>query len=83
MDDDERKDGGQAYPAAWGDYQNGGDYIRGMTLRDWFAGQALSGLCAYSGAGSALLSANPRAMAGTAYVWADAMLSARRNPNDT
>lgn len=35
-------DGGQAYPAAWGNPSLGGDYIEGMTLRDYFAGQALA-----------------------------------------
>ena len=31
-------DGGSAFPRAWVD-------SNGMTLRDWFAGQALAGLC--------------------------------------
>ena len=33
------KDGGQAFP--WG-----GGILGGMTLRDWFAGQALNGMVA-------------------------------------
>lgn len=31
----------QAFPAAWGSPAQGGEYVEGMELRDWFAGQAL------------------------------------------
>lgn len=43
-----RKDGGQAFPSP--DYANGGG-VDGMSLRDWFAGQALGALI--------LLTSNP------------------------
>lgn len=51
--------------------------VNGMSLRDWFAGQALAGTCAYSGEGSKLIDTNPKAIAKTAYIWADAMIAAR------
>lgn len=72
------KDGGPAFPRGQHDSHTGRQvWTTGMTLRDWFAGQALSGICAYSGEGTALLDTNPKAMAKTAYVWADAMIAAR------
>lgn len=39
-----QNDGGQAFPM----YEKR-DALRGMTLRDWFAGQALSGILSSSG----------------------------------
>ena len=59
------RDGGPAFP---------GTAVRippivGMSLRDWFAGQALSGLVA--------LQAGADLTAGAAYEYADAMLKAR------
>jgi hypothetical protein len=44
-----------------------------MTLRDWFAGQALAGMCADPDMGSNTADA----IAGSAYSLADAMLKAR------
>jgi len=44
----------------------------GMTLRDWFAGQALAGLCADCNA-----YLPPREMARASYDLADALLAAR------
>ena len=38
-----RQDGGQAFPRS---YAQGGCGIEGMSLRDWFAGQAVAGLLA-------------------------------------
>ena len=60
-------DGGPAYPS-----QNGHYFEPGMTLRDWFAGHALSTM------------REPEyisfeKMAGIAYKTADAMLVARNN----
>lgn len=49
----------------------------GMSMRDWFAGVALSGFAGYSGERADILSANPEIVAKTAYRWADAMLRAR------
>lgn len=31
----------QAFPAAWGNPKHGGDYVPGMSLRDYFAASAL------------------------------------------
>lgn len=45
----------------------------GMTLRDWFAGQALQGLLA-----SGPHDINPREYAQDSYEYADAMLAARQ-----
>ena len=60
----DRQDGGPAFPCAQ-------DVLRsdeGMSLRDWFAGQALAGMLA-----------NPdnHVTAATAYDFADAMLAER------
>ena len=49
---------------------------RGMTLRDWFAGQALSGYMAYSHPQS-VVGIFPESAAKVAYECADAMLAAR------
>lgn len=65
--------GGQAFPTEGGD-QSGLYPDPGMSLRDWFAGQALSGQLAnryqdqYSDA----------AQASRAYAFADAMIAARK-----
>ena len=45
----------------------------GMTLRDWFASQALIGIMAYNGTKGCGYMAN------VAYEYADAMLAAREN----
>jgi hypothetical protein len=57
-------DGGPAFP------RHGYNSNDGMTLRDWFASQALAGLLAHTGE-----SERNRAVA--AYRYADAMLRAR------
>jgi hypothetical protein len=80
-----RDGGGQAFPTD-GAYSG---YVGGMSLRDWFAGQALAGILAAEagaeGAGAFKMShgvpelnANPDAFAGVAYTLADAMLAARK-----
>jgi hypothetical protein len=66
-------DGGSAFPVEIPAY-NGhpATYVDGMTLRDWFAGQALR---AKYGDGSAM---TPEAAADMAYQLADAMIEARK-----
>lgn len=64
-------EGGPAFPGmnAYPDSHN--DPTRGMSLRDWFAGQALIGLVA---------NAHPSEdVALRAYFYADAMIGARQN----
>ena len=83
----EIEDGGPAFPLRWtcshgADCNCGhcdGDGRRvlleseGMTLRDWFAGQALAGLCAHS-----LGEQDEKCLAAQAYYQADAMLAERK-----
>jgi len=66
-----RYDGGQAYPMGYHRDGNSADH-GGMSLRDWFAGQALAGLIA-----CATSSGDPEKSADYCYQVADAMLKAR------
>lgn len=80
---DEQKDGGPAFPSHPGIYTadaDGGQIRRldapGMTLRDWFAGQALAGMAGIwqkEGLDAADIASD-------AYRLADAMLAARKEP---
>ena len=63
----EKYDGGPAFP---GEYA---EPYRGMSLRDWFAGQALAGLVADSS-----LYSTTKTEAQEAYELADAMLQERK-----
>ena len=65
-----RDDGGPAYPVASTILANS----YGMTLRDWFAGQALAGIYASEGAGDQSWRENA---ATQAFMTADAMLAER------
>ena len=67
---DDIKDGGPAFPLATTSETI--DY-HGMSLRDWFAGQALAGLCAHTETGGH----TPKRQAELAYECADAMLARR------
>ena len=60
-------DGGPAFPTHLYDQTKG----TGMSLRDWFAGQALGGMLQYYD------SDNPEVYAESAYIFADAMLVER------
>lgn len=69
-------DGGPAFP--WEDMKDTNGEPRataGMSLRDWFAGQALSGIMSNSGS---FASMSDSQVAETSYSAADAMLSARK-----
>jgi uncharacterized protein YodC (DUF2158 family) len=75
MTTDKAKDGGPAFPgepsSSW--------YFPGMTLRDWFAGQALAGLIGIAEKVQAKDGGpvNASHFAISAYEMADAMLAAR------
>jgi hypothetical protein len=77
----EIKDGGPAFAAkVWQTDMSGSNWSTasevnwpGMSLRDWFAGQALAGMCGGE-PGAHLI---PDAAAFGAYEYADAMLRAR------
>jgi hypothetical protein len=62
------QDGGPAFPCGFHPEGNSADQF-GMTLRDWFAGQALAG---------AELNMPPSLTAADCYALADAMLEARK-----
>ena len=70
MTDTHIKDGGPAFPIPYGQVMS--DEGRGMTLRDWFAGQALAGYLANGGAAFWDRDAQ------NAYAAADAMIAARK-----
>lgn len=77
-------DGGPAFPLtkeASNDYHPHGPIYCGMTLRDWFAGQALMGDLAAQGAETGEWSSEKGpadALATRCYAFADAMLEARK-----
>lgn len=79
-------DGGPAFPEIWYDFQRdtGQQVVReqysGMTLRDWFAGQALACMKLANS-----WSDNPlywEGVAKSAFVCADAMLAARADKKE-
>lgn len=78
---DERNDGGPAF-AAIGVSSAGDVYHQnGMSLRDWFAGQALAGMVVNAKAsGPEHLDALQNKLAELSYSMADAMLKARSAP---
>lgn len=72
--------GGQAFPCINPRYDgnwNKDPINSGMTLRDWFAGQALAGLLAFPGALNGNTKKEPWAAADIAYSLADAILAER------
>jgi hypothetical protein len=63
-------DGGPAFP-----FDGYGERVSGMTLRDWFAGQALAGVT--SSVNDEISVGQVEGIAEIAYALADAMLAAR------
>jgi hypothetical protein len=78
----ERKDGGPAFPRRGNDHEEG---AKGMTLRDYFAGQAMQATLGSDTAVSEIMAADmdadrsglAKAVAAIAYLFADAMLAER------
>jgi hypothetical protein len=68
-------DGGPAFPSD----NFGQPSHAGMTLRDWFAGQALAGICAPLYDDESPTIWKHREFAKGAYMFADAMLAARKS----
>ena len=68
--DDSR--GGHAFPTLFIEPQHGSGY-QGMSLRDWFAGQALMGAVAHGTGGC-----TAEYLASDSYQIADAMIAARK-----
>lgn len=66
-------DGGPAFPIPYG--QVTCESGKGMTLRDWFAGQALAGLVFHNDYGATI---SDQDIAKGAYSFADAMITARK-----
>lgn len=78
-------DGGSAFPCEGEGHGDPRYHTPGMTLRDWFAGQALAGLLANSGgpiqsngmSGWSYTNCGPDSVAREAYDAADAMIAER------
>lgn len=83
MTDETQKNGGPAFPG--GSFPEHPQQPNGMTLRDWFAGQALTGMLAH-GTRYRPRPGDPEnwheAIAKEAFEIADAMLAEREKPND-
>lgn len=81
MDEKKIDDGGPAFPCVGEGFGNPHYHAPGMTLRDWFAGQALAGMLAYSHVnpmrGNYHENCTVEGAAGDAYRYADAMLAER------
>ena len=79
MSDTKIDDGGPAFPVSGHCVDASGAYCgevvnsKGLSLRDWFAGQALAGICSQSP-----LPDTETEAAKIAYLAADAMLAARK-----
>lgn len=70
--------GGAAFPSPTGNLAQDG----GLTVRDWFAGQALAGILPAGdkhGGGCAFTETEPEWIAEKAYAQADAMMARRQN----
>lgn len=79
MSEEKIKDGGHAFPPGIAVDHAGDTYHGpyGMSLRDWFAGQALVGSMLMLGMDNEALDLSPKAVADHCFSLADAMLKAR------
>lgn len=68
-------DGGPAFPQNWEEGDRAQFINPGMSLRDWFAGQALAGLVPVGN--PMTVNNRPVAIEQAAYILADAMLAER------
>lgn len=77
-----REDGGPAFPEAYWATPESDEpsYRSGMSLRDWFAGQALAGILAFPGAVDGNREKSKGFVAKAAYTYADALLAERSKP---
>ena len=77
-----KDDGGPAFPMPRQDIDLNGEFVKfgspGMSLRDWFAGQCLSGHIAWEG----LEGIDAELIAACAYEMADALLAQRAKKGD-
>lgn len=69
-----------AFPQDIAGRRSDNPWFEGMSLRDWFAGQALSGYIASHAHPQAVNPPNPIKAACEAYEYTDAMLSKRNEP---
>ena len=72
--------GGSAFPAPFWSNEKMRYLDEGMTLRDYFAAQALTGIIAGWNVNSPDCTFNPPAFAARAYIVADAMIAERNKP---
>lgn len=74
----EREDGGPAFPGA--ELPAHPNHPTGMSLRDWFAGQIIAGALANPGLIERVAGRTIEQMMREVYEGADALLSARKEP---
>lgn len=74
-----KKAGGSAFPSGDGMYAGGPCHDNGMTLRDYFASQALVGLIGISQAPPSSFAKESTRVAEIAFIVADAMLLQRKS----
>ncbi len=72
-------DGGPAHPTTFEDWDGG---FGGMSLLDWFAGQALTGMLACIASTGTFDCGDSHSVAGAAYDYAEAMLAEKRRWED-
>lgn len=74
-------DGGAAFPMTQSDGKGGGGYplpSRGMSLRDWFAGQVLVGILSNPETNNGIkINGQPQTPQKASYMIADAMIAER------